>query len=667
MSRLPFGPALGAALAGLMVVISGVVDVDRYFKKQMRDASVFAEHSAAATYVGRVAAQLPSGTRLIVDERLVGEPTIRFLAPGMSTAEGYRTALLPLTRDVATVLFLGGEQQTDAAYVQRLYPTAEIEAFSPPHGGTVLVRSIRLTPDQIRGIQGLNADLTGALAAPEYGDYGFQIEAPASSELLLDGNSVAQGDKPVQVSLARGMHQLQLKTSDPAVPPRLLWRPPAAPSFAPVPRDNLFAAPALQNGLLGRYYANGSWATPVSVEQIDPFVSVYYQVPPLPLPFSVEWSGQIAAPVSGSYRFNSTSIDSSEVLIDGGPVPPETPLSLPAGLHELRIRYQAHSGHNHIELRWQPPGRDWEIVPSAFLFPSKSLVAAQPLPPLPAQTTGGVPASGAAAQPQRLVTTIWDADLGSDSAPAGVALDPEGNVYVADAGRHGLAKLDPAGHPVWFAGAPPNTAGFQQLAATAVAADGTVLVLDGESGVISKMSSSGQYLGALPAGVALYHPRGLTVAPDGDVYIVDTGGSRVVHLSADGRLAGTFGMRGRGKGGLDQPTGVTVTAEGEVLVVDPVARKIVRFASSGGVGAEWPFAAGPTVFGPQIALGRDGLAWVTDTAAGWVQAFSPDGQPSGSYAPEAGLSEPSGIALSGDSIVVAETGARRVRKLGLPA
>lgn len=693
--RLHFGQALGAVLVAAVVVVSGWTDVDRYFNKQMHDASVFAEHSATATFVGREAAGLPAGTRVIIDDRQLNEPSVQFLAPNLNKPEGYKPVLLPLTTPVDTVIFLSGDQAPDADYAQRLYPGSSVQRFTPTYGGPILMHEVRISRAQVEALQGLtvsyraggqtklasvdgplpqappgplNAQIDGAVEASSYGDYGFRVEGAASVELSLDRQVIATSGAPVQVTLARGIHHLELKVGvdDAASPLRLLWWPASGSAFVAIPPQNLFSSNAVETGLLGRYYSNGSWTAPHALEQIDPFVSFYYQVTPLPLPFSVEWTGQIAMPVAGVYRLSSTSIDSSQLFLDGRQLGNDTPLSLPAGLHDIRLRFEAHSGHNHVELRWQPPGRELEVVPSQFLFPSASTGSAQPLPDLPAvNTVAGAPPPPAG--PLKTLQPVWSHDFGSSSMPVSVALDKDGNAYVTDAARHALVKLDPAGNELWTAGAPARTAGFDQLAAVALARDGSVLVLDGESGVISRFSQAGQYVGAFAKDLATYHPRGLTVAPNGDVYVADTGGSHILHLSADGAPLGQIGQRGGDRGMLDQPSGIVVAADGSVTVVDPSGRKFVRFAPSGGASLEWPFGGGPTVNGPQLVLAPDGTLWASDTAAGILQTYSSAGQPQNGYSPSAGLVTPSGLAVGDGYVVVVEPEAKRVQRLTIPA
>jgi DNA-binding beta-propeller fold protein YncE len=392
---------------------------------------------------------------------------------------------------------------------------------------------------------------------------------------------------------------------------------------------------------------------------------MYFQVAPLPLPFSIEWNGQLAVPVDGAYGFEATATDSSQVFIDEREISRDRPVSLTAGWHPIRVRYEAHSGFSHIELRWKPPAQEWAIVPSEFLLPSTSVSATQPLPePLPVART---PANQTDVTAQTGgLSTVWTFEPGPDSRPTGVAVDDEDNVYVVDSGSNKLYKLDSTGHTLWTADPPPDDSGRAHLSAVAVTPGGAVLVLDGESGRISRFESGGQYAGVLAQDAATYHPRGLAVGENGDIYLADTGGGRELHLSADGKQLGQIGGSDNASAGLGQPTGVGVNSGGDVILVDPAARQVFHFAPSGASRARWDFAGGPTTDGPQVALDRRNRIWVSDPGSGRVEAFSIDGTALGTYQPVGGLASPSGVAVGAGYLVVTEPGAGRVRKFALP-
>jgi hypothetical protein len=163
------------------------------------------------------------------------------------------------------------------------------------------------------------------------------------------------------------------------------------------------------NGLLGRYFANGAWEAPAALARIDPMLSLYFHVIPLPRPYTVEWSGKIAIPADGFYSFGLESIDESQLWIDEQPVVAATEhnvyaegmVELAAGLHDIRIRYADRTDHSHINFYWTPPGGSRQVVPPEVLFPPQGDYGRVTVPDLAslnalAQATTGEPGAPAA-------------------------------------------------------------------------------------------------------------------------------------------------------------------------------------------------------------------------------------------------------------------------------
>jgi len=136
------------------------------------------------------------------------------------------------------------------------------------------------------------------------------------------------------------------------------------------------------------------------------------------------------------------------------------------------------------------------------------------------------------------------------SFPSGVAVDAEGNVYVADEYNHLIRKITPEGLVSTLAG---STEGFS---------DGS--------------GRSAQFNG----------PAGVTVDTAGNVYVADEFNHRIRKVTAEGvsTLAGsTRGFRdGSGRSAqFNNPTGVAVDAEGNVYVTDLVNHRIRKITSEG--------------------------------------------------------------------------------------
>ena len=78
-------------------------------------------------------------------------------------------------------------------------------------------------------------------------------------------------------------------------------------------------------------------------------------------------------------------------------------------------------------------------------------------------------------------------------------------------------------------------------------------------------------------------PWGLTVGPDGFLYVADWQNDRVQKLSLDGEYIRSFGRSGRGDGELHRPSGVAVDPEGYVYVSDWGNERVVIFDADGGL------------------------------------------------------------------------------------
>jgi sugar lactone lactonase YvrE len=233
---------------------------------------------------------------------------------------------------------------------------------------------------------------------------------------------------------------------------------------------------------------------------------------------------------------------------------------------------------------------------------------------------GGTPCSSSPACGDGAAAT--DAQL---SFPEGVAVDQAGNVYIADTGNSEIRKVSHGGKITRFAGTgadcsrPPacgdgGAATAAQLSAPAglaVDSAGNVYIADtGDSeirkvapgGKISRIAGTGVACSAAPScgdqgpatSAQLNFPGGVAVDQAGNAYVADAGDNEVRKISAAGtitRVAGSGTLCSAppacGDGGaalsaqLNGPDGVAVTSSGTLFIADAGDNEIRRVSSAG--------------------------------------------------------------------------------------
>src|SRR3990172_815055 len=73
----------------------------------------------------------------------------------------------------------------------------------------------------------------------------------------------------------------------------------------------------------------------------------------------------------------------------------------------------------------------------------------------------------------------------------------------------------------------------------------------------------------------LYRPTDVAFDEDGNIYIADTGRSRVLVFRSTGQFSRKIGKKGTGKGELIEPVGVSVSKDGRLYVADKALSKVI--------------------------------------------------------------------------------------------
>ena len=163
-------------------------------------------------------------------------------------------------------------------------------------------------------------------------------------------------------------------------------------------------------------------------------------------------------------------------------------------------------------------------------------------------------------------------------------LQPDGTLYVADSSNHRILHLDQEGNLLHVWGeygasdydnnieAPAGT--FNEPWGIAVGPDGSVYVTDTWNNRIQKFTAEGEFItmwgefGAAKTDFDFWGPRGLAVDDEGRVYVTDTGNKRVVIFDSDGNSLESFGGAGMGVGQFDEPVGIAVDDLGRIYIAD---------------------------------------------------------------------------------------------------
>jgi uncharacterized protein (TIGR03437 family) len=307
--------------------------------------------------------------------------------------------------------------------------------------------------------------------------------------------------------------------------------------------------------------------------------------------------------------------------------------------------------------------------------------------------------------------------------PSGVALDPAGNLYIADSGTERIRIVAPSGIISTFAGT--GIAGYDHDLVPAAAAElnspmgvsagpsGALFIADTENHLVRRVSgaaistfagtgdSGAGVEGMAPQLTQLRQPRAVCANAAGTVYIVDTSNHRVLSVGP-GALVATVAGNGTpgdtGDGGparlaqLNQPGACAVDSAGNLFLADTLNHRIRKVTPAGiistvagtgkaDIAVDEVAATVSPLNSPQgVAVDSGGNLFVSDTANNRVREVTADGvihtiggQGSAGFAGDgaagsaAQINTPLGLLVdSAGNVYFADSANNRIRRL-LPA
>ena len=214
--------------------------------------------------------------------------------------------------------------------------------------------------------------------------------------------------------------------------------------------------------------------------------------------------------------------------------------------------------------------------------------------------------------------------------PAGVTTDSKGRLLVADSGASVIFVFDEANDEVTYLGL-DQSKGIRPATPVDVLADSRDRVFVADVGLKSVLvfAPEGHLLSIVTDPDRLRNPAGLAIDEDrGRLYVVDSHGHRVVVFDAETfAWIGEFGEEGEGDGKFLYPVGIAIAPDGRVYVTDTGSCTVQVFSpeyefldSFGGRGVAPSQFTRPK----QIAFDSEGHVYVLDAAFDNFQIFSPD-------------------------------------------
>src|SRR6266511_3408371 len=248
----------------------------------------------------------------------------------------------------------------------------------------------------------------------------------------------------------------------------------------------------------------------------------------------------------------------------------------------------------------------------------------------------------------RDVATRWLGRIEDASTPIIVAdWNAEGGLEKQLADRYNAKRV-----PIrawWFPESGSKGSGdgqFNEPCGVAVDPQGEIWVADTWNQRIVHFGPDGKYVGSfMDAEKGFFGPR--AVIPSKNLlYVADTGNKRIVRFDRQGNRLSDWGGNGTRPGQFIEPVGLAADPTGNIYVADTGNHRVQVFDWEGKFLRQFPVSGWKDFYTePYVAIGPSDSIFATDSVAGRVVQYDASGALKRSWKPDKDVKQPTGIAL----------------------